>query len=122
MPGAPAAPIPLLERRGFLIGAGAAGMAVGMGIGLAYAQIAGKPDYSLRIAPLRRELAPGKVVDTYGYNGTVPGPVLRLREGQPVSIDISNNCASGVGSKGLRNLLVLVTEFRVFNCQKAFSV
>ena len=33
-------------------------------------------------APLRLELAPGKVIDTFGYSGTVPGPVLRLREGR----------------------------------------
>ena len=50
-----------------------------------------QPDYSLRIAPLRLELAPGKVIDTFGYNGTVPGPVLRLREGRQVSIDIRND-------------------------------
>jgi len=43
--------------------------------------------YSLRIAPLQLELAPGKVIDTFAYNGTVPGPVLRLREGCHVSID-----------------------------------
>ena len=53
--------------------------------------IATAPDYSLRIAPLRLELAPGKVIDTFAYNGTVPGPVLRLREGRPVSIDIRND-------------------------------
>ena len=50
-----------------------------------------QPDYSLRIAPLRLELAPGKVIETFGYNGTVPGPVLRLREGRQVSIDIRND-------------------------------
>jgi FtsP/CotA-like multicopper oxidase with cupredoxin domain len=84
-------PMGLVHRRGFLIGAGAAGMTAGTGMGLAYTQIAAKPDYSLRIAPMRLELAPGKVIDTYGYNGSVPGPVLRLREGQLVSIDISND-------------------------------
>ena len=81
-------PMGLLDRRGFLFGAGAARMAAGTGMGLAFAQIA---DYSLRIAPMRLELAPEKVIDTYGYNGTVPGPVLRLREGHSVSINISNN-------------------------------
>jgi hypothetical protein len=38
-------------------------------------------------APLQLELAPGKVIDTFAYNGTVPGPALRLREGRHVSID-----------------------------------
>src|ERR1700704_4230476 len=80
-----------LHRRKFLIGAGASGMALGTALGTAYTQIATTPDYALRIAPLRIELAPGKVIDTFGYNGTVPGPVLRLREGREVSIDIRND-------------------------------
>jgi FtsP/CotA-like multicopper oxidase with cupredoxin domain len=85
------ATISLMDRRGFLIGVGAAGMAFGAAMGEAYTQIAGAPDYSLRIAPLLLELAPGKVIDTFAYDGTVPGPVLRLREGRQVSIDIHND-------------------------------
>jgi FtsP/CotA-like multicopper oxidase with cupredoxin domain len=79
-----------LDRRDFLIGAGAAGVALGTATGAAYTQIASAADYTLRIAPLRLELAPGKVIDTFAYNGTVPGPVLRLREGHQVSVDIRN--------------------------------
>ncbi len=37
------------------------------------------------------ELAPGKIIDTFAYNGTVPGPLLRFREGQPVTIDVTND-------------------------------
>ena len=80
-----------LHRRDFLIGAGASGMAFGTALGTAYTQTAAMPDYSLRIAPLRLELAPGKVIDTFGYNGAVPGPLLRLREGRQASIDIRND-------------------------------
>jgi FtsP/CotA-like multicopper oxidase with cupredoxin domain len=80
-----------MPRRSFLIGAGAAGMALGAAMGRAYTQVAATADYVLRIAPLRLELAPGKVIETFGYNGTVPGPVLRLREGRQVSIDIRND-------------------------------
>jgi FtsP/CotA-like multicopper oxidase with cupredoxin domain len=80
-----------MHRRGFLLGAGAAGMAFGTGLGAAYTQIAGAADHTLRIAPLRLELAPGHVIDTFAYNGKVPGPVLRLREGRQVSIDIRND-------------------------------
>ena len=80
-----------MSRRKFLIGAGAAGMALGTALGRAYTQTATLPDYTLRIAPLRLELAPGRVIETFGYNGTVPGPVLRLREGRQVSIDIRND-------------------------------
>jgi FtsP/CotA-like multicopper oxidase with cupredoxin domain len=81
----------LLDRRDFLIGAGAAGVALGTASGAAYTQIADAADYTLRIAPMRLELAPGRVVDTFAYNGTVPGPVLRLPEGRQVSIDIRND-------------------------------
>src|SRR5215216_6560076 len=79
-----------MNRRKFLIGAGATGMALGTALGRAYTQTTA-PDYSLRIVPLRLELAPGKVIETFSYNGTVPGPVLRLREGRQVSIDIRND-------------------------------
>lgn len=51
----------------------------------------GKADYTLRIAPVSLELAPGKSITTTGYNGQVPGPVLRLREGRPVTINMINN-------------------------------
>jgi FtsP/CotA-like multicopper oxidase with cupredoxin domain len=81
----------LLDRRGFLIGAGAAGMAFGAAIDLAYTQIVTAPDHTLRIAPHRLELAPGKVIDTFAYNDTIPGSVLRLREGRQVSIEIRND-------------------------------
>jgi len=82
---------PRMHRRGFVLGAGAFGMALGTAGGTAYTQIASSADHSLRIAPLRLELARGKVIDTFAYNGTVPGPVLRLREGRQVGIDIRND-------------------------------
>ncbi len=50
-----------------------------------------KADYSLRIAPVSLELAPGKTITTTAYNGKIPGPVLRLREGRPVTINVIND-------------------------------
>jgi FtsP/CotA-like multicopper oxidase with cupredoxin domain len=91
LPGRRPASTSFVDRRSFLIGAGAAGMGLGAVMGRAYTQIATAPDYSLRIAPLRLELAPGKVIETFAYNGTVPGPVLRLRQDRQVSIDIRND-------------------------------
>jgi FtsP/CotA-like multicopper oxidase with cupredoxin domain len=52
---------------------------------------AAKADYTLRIAPIALELAPGKTITTTGYNGKVPGPLLRLREGRPVAINVIND-------------------------------
>jgi FtsP/CotA-like multicopper oxidase with cupredoxin domain len=78
-----------MDRRDFVIGAGAASIGFGATVG-ALSQIV-SADYSLRIAPLRLELAPGKQIGTFAYNGMVPGPVLRLREGRQVTIDIRND-------------------------------
>ena len=36
------------------------------------------------------ELAPGKRIETIGFNGTAPGPVLRLREGREVTMEVAN--------------------------------
>ena len=49
-----------------------------------------RPDYRLRIAPLDLELAPNVIMPTIAYNGQVPGPLLRLKEGVPVKIEVSN--------------------------------
>jgi FtsP/CotA-like multicopper oxidase with cupredoxin domain len=46
--------------------------------------------FSLRIAPVSVELAPGIVVHTTGYNGQSPGPVLRMREGVPALVSVTN--------------------------------
>src|ERR1700686_5805540 len=50
-----------------------------------------KPDLSLRIAPVSVEIAPGIVIKTLGYNGKVPGPILRMREGKRVTVDVRND-------------------------------
>ena len=62
------------------------------------AQAAGSPtgpnsdaDFTLRIAPVTVELDPTHILSTIGYNGTAPGPVLRMREGKPVTVDIIND-------------------------------
>jgi FtsP/CotA-like multicopper oxidase with cupredoxin domain len=50
-----------------------------------------KADVTLRIAPVEIEIAPKRTIKTIGYNGSVPGPVLRLREGRPVTVDVHND-------------------------------
>jgi FtsP/CotA-like multicopper oxidase with cupredoxin domain len=47
-------------------------------------------DFTLRIAPMTLELAPQVVLSTIGYNNQVPGPMLRVREGQPVAVEVVN--------------------------------
>jgi FtsP/CotA-like multicopper oxidase with cupredoxin domain len=51
----------------------------------------GKADYTLRIANGLVELAPDHIVSTTLYNDQFPGPLLRLRQGQGVVIDIHND-------------------------------
>jgi FtsP/CotA-like multicopper oxidase with cupredoxin domain len=48
-------------------------------------------DFSLRIAPVALEIAPSHFISTIGYNGAAPGPVLRMREGKPVTVDVIND-------------------------------
>src|ERR1039458_5666729 len=59
-------------------------------IGLQTAPDNPKADLTLHISPVEIEVAPRRVIKTTGYNGSAPGPVLRLREGQPVTIDVFN--------------------------------
>ena len=51
-------------------------------------------DFTLHIAPVRVDLGAGKVIETTGYNGSVPGPLLRMKEGVPVTIDVFNDTGS----------------------------
>ena len=53
-------------------------------------QTGGPADYTLTIAVKPVELAPNRIVSTTTYNGQFPGPLLRFKEGQPVTIDIHN--------------------------------
>jgi len=47
-------------------------------------------DYTVTIAVKPVELAPNRIVSTTTYNGQFPGPLLRFKEGQQVTIDINN--------------------------------
>ena len=73
-----------MTRREFLGAIAAAGAA---------AQIPDRSDFTLRIGPVTFDLAPKKTIKTIGYNGQVPGPLLRMPEGKPVTIDIFNDTA-----------------------------
>jgi FtsP/CotA-like multicopper oxidase with cupredoxin domain len=47
-------------------------------------------DYTLTIAPTPLELAPNRIISAKTYNGQFPGPLLRFKEGQPVTVEIHN--------------------------------
>lgn len=47
--------------------------------------------FHLIAEPITHEVAPGLTVDVWGFNGTMPGPVLELTEGENVRIYVSNH-------------------------------
>src|SRR5215469_17672491 len=48
-------------------------------------------DYTLRIKVSPVEIAPNRIISITTYNGQFPGPLVRLKEGQPVTVDIFND-------------------------------
>ena len=53
--------------------------------------VAEKADYTVRIATGLVELSPEHIVSTTLYNGQFPGPLIRLKQGKRVVVDIYND-------------------------------
>ena len=83
-----------MNRRSFLAGAGSAAvLAQPSFIRALQKQTHPHPataSHTLTIEPTSLEISPGVVIKTLAYNGQVPGPMLRLKQGQPVTIDVAN--------------------------------
>ncbi|HEX3436742.1 MAG TPA: multicopper oxidase domain-containing protein [Pseudacidobacterium sp.] len=88
------------SRRAFLKTTGAAAAAALLPIGCSRAalppstpeaQQSGPADYTLRIAVTPVEIAPDKIISIATYNGQFPGPLLRLKEGKQVTVDVYND-------------------------------
>ena len=47
-------------------------------------------DVTLSIERAQIDVAPGHTITTTTYNGTAPGPLIRMREGMPATVDIIN--------------------------------
>ncbi|HTY50334.1 MAG TPA: multicopper oxidase domain-containing protein [Steroidobacteraceae bacterium] len=62
-----------------------------MGAGVGEVPPGPPADHTLRIAPIALEIAPSHFISTIGYNGTSPGPLLRLKEGRAVTVDVIND-------------------------------
>lgn len=92
------------SRRNFLTWAGAT---IGAGLissrkslGLAHRLADQQPDaapadYVLHIAASPIEIAPKRMISTITYNGQFPGPLLRMKEGRPVTVEIHNDTDTG---------------------------
>ena len=57
---------------------------------LAPTMVDGVKEFRLVAEPVKREFAPGMVVNTWGYNGQTPGPVIEAVEGDRVRIFVTN--------------------------------
>ena len=57
------------------------------------AQSQSPADYKLDIAPCTLELSPKHSIRTVAYNQQAPGPLLRLKEGRAVTVDVTNHSA-----------------------------
>jgi FtsP/CotA-like multicopper oxidase with cupredoxin domain len=49
------------------------------------------PDYRIDIAPVTLDLSPRHRLKTTAYNGQVPGALLRFKENQPVTVEVTNH-------------------------------
>ena len=49
------------------------------------------PDYTLHIKTSAFEIAPKRIVSAVTYNGQFPGPLLRLKEGRRIVVDVVND-------------------------------
>ncbi len=89
---------PPIGRRQFLrnasLAVGAATLAPHLVRAAAGAAPQSKADYTLKIQPASIDIGPGVTIKTTAYNGQVPGPILRVKEGVPVTIDVTNVSAN----------------------------
>jgi plastocyanin/uncharacterized cupredoxin-like copper-binding protein len=92
-----------LSRRSLLWGAAGSGALAAVGAaGLARGTMAGSSaaaappqvrEFTLTASEFDHEVMPGTVVRAWGYNGQVPGPELRVQEGDTVRVTLRNQLA-----------------------------
>jgi FtsP/CotA-like multicopper oxidase with cupredoxin domain len=74
-----------------LTGGWVSSAALGAGAQSTPDQDARDADITLHISEVTTELAPGRSLKTVGYNGQVPGPLLRATEGKSIAVDVWND-------------------------------
>ena len=46
--------------------------------------------FDIRVQHVRTELVPGRVLDGWGFNGSIPGPTIQVTEGDRVRLNVEN--------------------------------
>ena len=46
--------------------------------------------FDIRVEHVRTELIPGRVMDGWGFNGSIPGPTIQVNEGDRVRLNVEN--------------------------------
>ena len=57
---------------------------------LPWKEVNGAKEFHLSAEPVRREILPGVWMDTYGYNGDMPGPTIEINQGDRIRIVLHN--------------------------------
>jgi FtsP/CotA-like multicopper oxidase with cupredoxin domain len=81
----------MLSRRQALKLGGAAALSAALPAAPEAKLEAANADYNLDIAPCALEISPKHTIKTIAYNQQAPGPLLRLKEGRPVTIQVTNH-------------------------------
>jgi FtsP/CotA-like multicopper oxidase with cupredoxin domain len=58
---------------------------------LPYKTVGGVKEYELRCTALKREFLPGYPMDVWGYNGSMPGPLVEATQGDRVRFVVHND-------------------------------
>ncbi|PYV42983.1 MAG: copper oxidase [Acidobacteria bacterium] len=58
---------------------------------LPWKMVDGVKEFNLIAEPVKVEFVPGRIVDVWGYNGTMPGPTIEAHEGDRVRIIVDNH-------------------------------
>jgi FtsP/CotA-like multicopper oxidase with cupredoxin domain len=67
-----------------------AGFALGRSVSGGTSEANDPADYTLTIAVKPIEIAPDRIISVTTYNGQFPGPLLRFKEGQRVTVEVRN--------------------------------
>ncbi|MDQ2784132.1 MAG: copper oxidase [Chloroflexota bacterium] len=62
---------------------------------MAYTMQDGVKVFNLTAKPVQWEVTPGQMIDAYAYNGVVPGPEIRVTQGDTVRVILKNELDEG---------------------------